>query len=229
MIAMETVNKKDLLELLPFDKKAYENLALTSLTAYCIFWLTEWNIPTSLENISIVSARLFPQKFAMVGWPEFPDVNRTNRSVLQMRPKYRNLAYSASDKGVFLNENGSIEARALIKKFGVPKFRGMENSLTDYVYEQAERGKSKARSVHPEDAIKKIKSSRLFSLYLNGMLDSAEAIYLIGMLGVYDHTPSKEKKRKLKELIDFAKEVEDKEVHQFLIQAQEKFNKYLSK
>ena len=61
------------------------------------------------------------------------------------------------------------------------------------------------------------------------MLDTAEAIHLIGMLGVYDHTPSKEKKRKIKEVIDFAKEIDDKEVQQFLIQAQEKFNRYLNK
>ena len=224
------MNKKDLLKLLPFEKKLYENLALTSLTAYSIFWLNEWNIPTSIENISIVSSRLFPKKFAMVGWPEFPDVNRTNRSVLQMRPKYRNLAYSASDKGVFLNENGLIEANSLIKKFGVPKFSENNNIKVAHInYEQVERGKRRARSIHPEDAIKKVKSSRLFNLYLDRMLETAEAIHLIGMLGVYDHTPSKEKKRKLKELIDFAREIDDKEVCLFLIQTQEKFNNYLNK
>ncbi|OGU43028.1 MAG: hypothetical protein A2315_04200 [Ignavibacteria bacterium RIFOXYB2_FULL_35_12] len=226
---METIAKKDLLKLISLEKKLYGNIALTSLTAYSIFWLKEWNIPSSIENISIVNAKLFPTKFAMVGWPEYPDVNRTNRSVLQMRPKYRNLAYSASDKGVFLNENGLNEAKALVNKFGAPDFLGKKKLNAEYSYEESERGKGRARSVHPEDAIKKIKSSILFNLYRDGMLDTAEAIHLIGMLGVYDHTPSKEKKRKIKEVIDFAKEIDDKEVQQFLIQAQEKFNRYLNK
>lgn len=220
----ENISKEDLLKLVPFDRDFYKNISLTSLTAYSIFWLSEWSITTSYENISVINSKLFPGKFSMVGWSQFPDAFRTNRSLLQMRPKYRNLAYSASDKGVFLNENGLKEAKALINSLGIPTVSGKEIS-----YSKTERGKGRSRSVHPEDAIKKIKQSRIYGLYIEGLFDSSEAIHLIGLLGVYDHTPSKEKKRKLKELIDFAKEINNKEVVGFLNQVQEKFEKYLNK
>ena len=106
--------KSELLKIRPFQKSKYDQFPLTSMIAYCIFWLQEWNIPTSLENIAVASHRLFPVKFAMVGWSEFPDITRTNRTVLQMRPKYRNLASSSASQGVFLNQNGIAEAKSLI-------------------------------------------------------------------------------------------------------------------
>lgn len=226
---METIDKRDILKLKPFDTKEYEGLPLTSLAAFCIFWLDEWDIPTSLENIAVMGLKLFPAKFAMVGWPEFPDLNRINRAVLNMRPKYRNLATSASDKGVFLSEAGFREARSLIKKLGLPHIQGKALVLRGAPLVQAERGLGKPRSVHPEDAIEAVRKSELFALHREGKFEESEAIDLIGMLGVYDHTPPSEKRRKLKDLIKCAKEIEDKDVADFLLAAQERFIKYLNK
>ena len=59
--------KGDLLKLSSFPTPAYEQYPLTSLTAYCVFWLQQWNITTSLENLAVASHRMFPAKFAMVG------------------------------------------------------------------------------------------------------------------------------------------------------------------
>src|SRR3989304_2532199 len=111
---------EDLLKLRAFSTSRYERYALTSLTAYCVYWLQKWKITTSLENVAVASHRMFPVKFAMVGWPQPPDITRTNRSVLQMRPKYRNLATSSVGKGVFLNQRGLEEAEALIARIGPP-------------------------------------------------------------------------------------------------------------
>src|SRR3972149_6090882 len=91
-------DKGGLLKLRPFPTSRYERYALTSLTACCVCWLQRWRITTSLENVAVASHRMFPVKFAMVGWPQLPDITRTNRSVLQMRPKYRNLATSSVGK-----------------------------------------------------------------------------------------------------------------------------------
>lgn len=117
---MSIRDKGDLLKLRPFPTSRYERYALTSLTAYCVYWLQKWRVTTSLENVAVASHRMFPVKFAMVGWPQLPDITRTNRSVLQMRPKWRNLATSSAGKGVFLNQRGLKEAEALIARIGPP-------------------------------------------------------------------------------------------------------------
>lgn len=222
-------DKSDILELKPFDVALYEGYALTSLAAYCVFWLHTWSIPTSLENVAVASYRMFPAKFALVGWPQFPDVNRINRTVLQMRPKYRNLATSASDKGVFLNENGIRESSSLTERIGGPLFEGETRPTTAVPSVKAERGVGKPRSIHPEDLMSKVRKSHLFALYVASHLDEGEAIDLINLLGVYDHTPSKHKRAELKKLIDSAKEVEDTQVFDFMKLVAERFRRYLNK
>lgn len=223
-------DKSDLLKLRHFDTALYEPYSLASLTAYCIFWLQDWNITTSLENLSVASHRMFPVKFSLVGWPRFPDITRTSRSVLQMRPKYRNWATSASGKGVFLNQKGAQEARSLIEKIGLPIFEGEEHTTVSISSVRAERGRSgKPRGVLPENLVAAIHKSQLFDLYAHSRFDEAEAIDLIGLLGVYDHTPSIEKRRKLKEFVDAAKELGDEKTLDFLKRVTERFHRYLNK
>jgi len=221
-------DRKDLLKLRAFTRDSYKGYALTTLTAYVVHWLQKWGIPTSLENVAVASHRLFPVKFGMVGWSEFPDVNRTNRSVLQMRPKYRNLATSASDKGVFLNQRGVEEAVAIIGKLGPPVTESGRAAAAVEKEVRPEVGK-RARSIHPETDVEAVRRSSLFEVYTMSRFDEAEAIDLIGLLDVYDHTPSKEKRDRLRRLMESAKEVKDGEVIEFLEKVQARFHRYLNK
>lgn len=220
--------KGDLLKLRPFPVEIYKQYALTSLTAYCVYWLQKWKVAPSLENIAVASHRMFPVKFAMVGWPDLPDLTRTNRSVLQMRPKYRNLATSSAEKGVFLNARGVEEAEALIARFGVPRIGDAPINEVPNPSVRAELGK-RARSIHPEKHVEDIRRSRLFQLYRTSQLGEAEAIDLVGLLNVYDHTPSREKRAKLKQFVDSARELGDEEVIKFLEEVGHRFRRYLNK
>ncbi len=224
-------DRRDLLKICAFEESAYDSLALTSLTAYCVFWLREWQITPTLENLAVAALRMFPTKFAMVGWSEFPDITRISRSVLQMRPKYRNLATSVSAKGVFLNQRGIQEATSLVNKFGSPRFEGESSpARTGGSSARAELGRSiRRRSVFPDDLVAQIHKSHLSHLYKEGKLDTSEAIDLIGLLGVYDHTPSEEKRRKLKDLVDAARELGDDKTMEFLATVKERFHKYLNR
>ncbi len=226
----EVQSKRDLLKIRAFDTNAYASYALTSLTAYCVFWLQEWKITTNEENLGVACHRMFPSKFCLVGWPEFPDLKRIGRSVLQMRPKYRNLATSVSSKGVFLNQRGLEEAAVLVKQLGPPIFEGqVRASVPTSLNERAERGKAKPRSVIPENIIAKIQNSHIYKLYETSRFHEAEAIDLIGLLEVYDHTPSAEKRRKMKELEEAAKELKDEKTLTFLAEIKERFGKYLNR
>ncbi len=222
--------KEDLLKLRPFVTELYSRYALTSLAAYGVFWLQEWNITTSLENLAVACQRMFPVKFGMVGWPQFPDINRINRSVLQMRPKYRNLATSSPRKGVFLNQNGLAEATAISAKLGPPLFEGEASSGGELEGVRAERGRSaKPRTLLPENLLEQARESELYRLHSASQFDEAEAIHLIDMLRVYDHTPSREKRRQLRELVEAAQEVGDREMGDFLGRVGERFARYLNR
>ena len=53
--------------------------SLAHLTAYAIHWLSAWGLPTTYENVSVLNARLFPNDFAMRGFPDLPELKRLVR------------------------------------------------------------------------------------------------------------------------------------------------------
>lgn len=225
---MNPEDKKRILDLKPFPRKQYEIIAMTSLLAYCAYCLQEWKIAGSKENLTVAAFKMFPIKFAMVDWPEYPDKERVNRTILQMRPKYKNLATSVTNEGVYLNANGLREATALAARLGgstFPKREGGEITPDDL---RAERG-GRPRTIHSEDQIARLKKTQLYQLYATGKFDEAEAIDLVGMLGVYDHTPSAVKRTQLKRMIDAAVDLKDKEVMEFLSQVKKRFLNYLNR
>lgn len=223
---MEIAGPKDLLHLSPFAAERYEDLSLATLTSYSVYWLEQWGLSTTLENLAVLNFKLFPTKFAMVGWPEFPDVNRTNRSVLQMRPKYRNFATSITNKGVFLNGRGVAEAQSLISRLGTPSL--CDGSALPLEMPIARvRGSGRPTTVHAEDLVAKVKRSRLFQTYKAGQWSEAEPIDLINFLEVYDHTPSEEKRRRLKSFQTAANEMKDAEISKFLETVSSTFKLYL--
>jgi len=224
---MEPEEPIDLLKLTPVPTEKYEDISLATLTAYSVFWLTQWGLPTTLENVAVLNYKLFPTKFAMTAWAQFPDINRTNRSVLQMRPKYRNFATSITSEGIFLNERGIEEAQGLISRVGNPS-RGDGTSPSVEIPITRIRG-SRATTVHAEDLIAKAKGSRLFQFHDEGRWGEAEVIDLINFLEVYDHTPAKEKVRRMKAFQTAAKEVKDEGLLRFLENVSERFKTYLNR
>jgi len=217
----------DLLKLTPYPSEDYETYALANLTACSVFLLQEWKLLTNIENVIVLNHRLFPTKFSLVGWPQFPDANRTNRSILQMRPKYRNLAASITDEGVFLNERGRDEATAILSKLGPPKIGDKDSIVVDYKV-KSEQKSARPRTVTQDDVIVKIKKSRLFKVYAESRWSEARAIDLLSLLGVYDHTPVKEKRNRLEVFKTSARETKDIEVQNFIKAVEDTFSSYLS-
>src|SRR5712691_7190785 len=114
-------HEKDLAKIAAKDKALYKDESLAALTVYTLFWLHQWQLRRTIEAVSVLNWRLFPDKFGMVGWPEYPDAFRTNRSLLQGQPKYRNWLTGAARIGFSLNQRGVEIARELIASLGPPK------------------------------------------------------------------------------------------------------------
>lgn len=223
------IDAKDLLKLQAFPEELYNELSLATLTAYSTYLLSQLELPATLENVAVVNYKLFPRKFAMVGWPQFPDVNRTNRSVLQMRPKYRNWATSITARGIFLNDRGIAEAHALCNRLGMPRFQDASAAAVASPVASARGPKRLTRTLHPEDVLEQVRKSKLFCIYEQGRWPEAEAIDVIDFLGVYDHTPSIEKRRRLRELRRHAEQLEDDAVKEFIDLVSSTFKPYLNR
>jgi len=141
-------HEKDLAEIAPKDSQLYQETSLAALTTYSLFWLHHWQLRRTIEAVSVLNWRLFPDKFGMVGWPEYPDAFRTNRSLLQGQPKYRNWLTGSASKGFSLNERGLEVAQELVAVLGPPSTTsGKQASLPSRV---PGNKPTRPRSVEPE-------------------------------------------------------------------------------
>src|SRR2546426_9038495 len=129
------------MDLKPYPLDQYGNIDLNRLTVFTIYLLNKRDIPTTLENIGVANFRMFPRRFAMVGFPDYPDVTRVNRALLQLRPKYRNWAMGNAKLGWQLTVAGEEEAKALLRKFGDNRAAGVDASPVDVDAEPIGRSK----------------------------------------------------------------------------------------
>jgi hypothetical protein len=220
---------RDLLRVDSKDRETYAEFSLAHLTAYSVYWLNAWDIPTTYENVSVLNARLFPHDFGMTGFPELPDALRTNRSLLQMRPKYRGFATSDPRNGVHLTEKGAAEVARLIKSIGQPSFEGKLLNFDSSGIDPRRPSKERARTFTPAQLIEDKRSRLLFQRYQDGNLEDAEVVHLLGFLSLYDHTPPPELKREFKRIQESAVEIGDKEFIEFMDAVAQKFHAYLNR
>jgi hypothetical protein len=196
----------------PYPLDRYGSIDLNRLTVFTIHLLNELDIPTTLENIGVANFRMFPRRFALVGFPDYPDVTRVNRALLQLRPKYRNWAMGNAKLGWHLTVAGEEEAKALLRKLGDNRSAGLDHSSGDTEAEPS--GKNK-RTVHAEDTTGRIRASPLFAKYREGWKD-VDPLEVYDVLEAYTHTPPDALRHRLRRMKNSAASIGDKEVSAFL-------------
>lgn len=220
----------DILKIQSLSEKTYKDISLALLTAYSLYWMEEWMLPTTIEAVSILNFKLFPLKFSMVGFPEFPDALRANRSLLQLGPKYRNLLTGAAKKGYFLNSRGRAEAEGLIKLLGIPKLADKEIDVPLLKEKSVPKeGIDQPRTIHPENVVKEVRKSTLFKRFKENDFETPPLIHLLGLLKLYENAPAKEKKSRLHKIEIASKQIDDKEVSEFIKLVKEKFSDYIQR
>jgi hypothetical protein len=197
------------------ESAAYEEISLAALVVYSLYWLHQWELRRTIEAITVLSWRLFPSKFSMVGWPQYPDQLRTNRSLMQGGPKYRNWLSGAAVNGFSLNQRGIEQAQDLMEKIGVPVFDdGTRINLGEHV--RPIKTKSRARTIEPGREVAKAKEGRLFEKWKEGVLMERDLIHVHTLLDIFEHTPAVQREKRMKDLERAADDASDDEMKKFL-------------
>ncbi|NIM06359.1 MAG: hypothetical protein GTO55_08120 [Armatimonadetes bacterium] len=202
---------------------------MDNLAAYGIAVLDGQSIPLTIENIAVALFRLFPAKFAMVGFPQYPDGMRANRTLLHMQPKYRNFATGSAKRGFSLTSTGRSVAeatKALLEQHVVSSLETAETQTETLA--AGEPYGARARTVHDEDLVARVRDSMLYDQYLREGLESALGMDFLGMLGVFSPTPKNVVKRELSHLEGAAERQGDETVLAFLRECRKKFSTYLA-
>jgi hypothetical protein len=219
---MKIHHERDIEKIAAIDPAKYEDIPLQPLVVYALYWLHEWELRRTIEAVAVLSWRLFPMKFSMVGWPQYPDQLRTNRSLMQCGPKYRNWLTGAAVNGYSLNPRGIEKAHELIAQIGVPVLKdGSSADFTPLVERNEPKGS--ARTIEPAREVAKARQGRLFQKWNEGVLGERDLIHVHALLGVFDHTPKKIKAKKMKDLERAAEDICDEEMLRFFRDVRDTF------
>src|SRR3989442_952144 len=102
-------------DLEPHAEELYADVALAALAAFTILRLGDLHIPNTFENLVVALFKLFPAKFSLVGFKQYPDAACVGRTLLQLGPKYRNWARGSVQKGFVLTDSGNAKALDVAK------------------------------------------------------------------------------------------------------------------
>ncbi len=207
----------DTLEPVPED--VYQILDLNRLVAYVIGVLQRQAIPSTFENVTVCAFRLFPVRFALEGYPQYPDAARVNRALLQLRPKYRNWAVGSVQKGFTLNQTGLNQAAIVeeaIRRSGPPASPGAHP-----------RPGARPRTQDTMPELHHLLGSSLFRKWSEGSLGAATEIEFIDLLGAYSYTPPRALSNRVKYLREVALLHDRSDIARFLEDVSNRFRSLL--
>ena len=96
----------------------YEHISYDDLVTYTVYRLTASNgSQTTFEDIVAEAFRLFPKRFSLRGYPEWPDAAVVNKSWLRSRTDKKYIAGSVKD-GFKLTQRGLQVAQGVEQRLG---------------------------------------------------------------------------------------------------------------
>jgi hypothetical protein len=211
--------KETLLRLPSVPASIYSEIDLNRLTVYSIFRLKQLDVPCTIENIAVANYKMFPRRFAMVGFPEYPDISRVNRALLQLRPKYRNWATGNTRLGWALTASGVAEAQAIANQITARRDSDKGEKMDAL---EAEPAGVMGRTIHAEGVLKRIHESTLFAKWKDDWRE-VSALEVFDVLDAYTHTPTSVLRSKTRELRRVAHDQGAKDIVQFLDAVIERF------
>ena len=200
----QTQYKKFVLGLKKVDPKSYKNIDLDRLAVYVINILEENNIPLYYEYIGVALFKMFPEKFALITFKEYPDMNRI-ADVLQLNinPTHRNWAIGNIKNGFMLTAAG----RQIVKQADAM----LKNPNTQKILKSARSPRMKSIQFEVEEILK----SQIYDKWKYNK-NNINEFDILSFLGVMSFTNKMIIKKRINDLKGMATNIGSKEVAEFL-------------
>ena len=197
----------------PFSSETYRSIDNNRLAVYTIGLLLEKNLQATQENITVALYLMFPEKFSMVGFAEYPDAERVNRTLLQLGKKYRNWSIGNRHVGYSLNETGKLVMEQTKKFLQSPDMLDVRQKRTP-----------KQRTLDPDVSVKEIEQTTLFKNYRSNVQNDSDEFSIWELLRALPYTPKSALNDRLKSMIESAKVSGRKDIVDFLEWVRAKFS-----
>lgn len=200
----------------PYPSGAYVDIDLNRLLVYVLGWLRDTGLPPTFENIVVSAFRLFPDKFSLRGF-EYPDANRVNRGLLQLKPKYRNWARGSTARGFALTPGGEValsQVRDLLSRDSRGKQRAQE---------PPELTSTKGYTWDPREELSELRLTEAYRRFAGEGASAVSADDVWNVLNAFSHTPPDAIRGRLRTLARIASDLQDSVLEQFIKVLGERF------
>ena len=194
------------------DTAPYEHISYDDLVTYAVYRLTAGNgSQTTFEDIVAEAFRLFPKRFSLRGYPDWPDSAVVNKSWLRSRTDKKYIVGSVKD-GFRLTQRGLEVAERVEQRLARRPVRG------------SSRIKSELRT-RSGRLLRSIEESPSFRQFLStGNLDNMTEDDLADVLLAVPDTPGRVLTSNLEQFKDAARLYERLDVQSFLDAAEAQFS-----
>lgn len=167
--------KKAIENLKPLDAAAYDAVDLDRLVVYAAAQLENIGAELSLENIVVAAFKLFPKKFSLPGYPEFPDAGRVEKSLWRSKGTRRRWIGGKTPHGYLLTDRTRMIASQT------------EEELCGHV---GKKPKPTSRMRRKETILREVTASSAYSKYVAGNADAvSEAEFCYVLQATLDSSP----------------------------------------
>ena len=213
----EMNTKKVLAGLKRYPATNYDDFDLDRLVVYALSILEENKISLYFDYIAVALFKLFPRKFSMANFRQYPDTNRISKALRRLTDqKRKNWATGNIENGFYLTDLGREIAKQISKL--------LKNPVQKKDRKLIMVGKSRGKS--PSDDIKEIRTSEAFKKWFaNEEVNNHE---FFAFLKAAPYTPKQLLAEHLRRLKVSATTAKDKEVMEFLTWLEKKFSNLLS-
>ena len=198
--------KKFVKDLKPFKEKQYKNITQDQLAIFTMYFLEQQGIPLYFEYIGVALFKLFPQKFSLVTFKEYPDLYRiSNLLRLHLRPSDRNYAVGNIKTNFSITPLGKEVAKETEKKLNNPNLQSKVLAEKDI--------NKRVKSIQGD--ISEILSSDLFKKWQIDKENISE-FDILSFLGVMSFTKADVVKKRILRLKDICKNTRNTEASMFI-------------
>ena len=196
--------------------KLYSDVSLDELVTYSIHELLEAQLEATFENIVAKCFELFPDKFSLMGYPQWPDSARVNKSWLRCRTDFKYIKGSVKS-GFAITSKGLDAVERVQKKLKRP--------ITEKVVVSRKKAKERSRE---EEFIKDLEQSEMYKRYLiNQEQTEMSHFEFCDMLYCTLESSAKALRDHLEKLKGYAQKLNRNNVLEFLLFAENKFSHLL--
>lgn len=199
----------------PFSPPVYINMSYDDLLVYALYELQNSNKHATFENLVAKVFELFPKRFQLPGYPEWPDSSLVEKSWLRCRTD-KGLVYGSKSKGFTLTSKGVALAKQTFNRL-----QGRSTKQQPYP-----KGDTRTRSGR---LVKHLEKSPAFQKYKSEKkIDSVSEFEFCDLVYSTLDTDSSLRRRNLEELKYHAGVYERKDLLKFLEECEKKFKSLLN-